>query len=364
MTPTPCYITGTASYLPGEPVDNAAIQRYLGVVPGEDEVRDKVLAMNGIRRRFYALDIEQRPTHDVYGLGAEAVARLATHTPCDAVTYLSGGTTFAPLAAPGFASILHARLAERGLLCRPAEISSHAGICSSAATALVAAIRAVAAGDHRVALCVAAEHASAVLASSVIQPVDDRGAHANLRNTRWFMSVFLRFMLSDGAGAMLLENQPRPGGISLRVNWTHATSFANQAPLCMQLESRTGLLSQDVAVLSDYLFPAAEAFLDEAFTRHDDSAGGHTMVLPHMSSFFFRRKMERAIARHCSDPLSPTPYWTNLATAGNTGAASMFVMLDEYLGLGTTKPGDRLLLFVPESGQFNFVLISLTAVAS
>ncbi|QDU89200.1 3-oxoacyl-[acyl-carrier-protein] synthase 3 [Pirellulimonas nuda] len=364
MTPSACYITGAASYLPGDPVENDAIQRFLGVLAGEDDVRSRVLAMNGIRRRFYAQDAQQRATHDVYGIGAEAVARLAALAPCGAATFLSGGTTFAPLAAPGFASILHARLSERGLLCGPAEISSNAGICSSAATALVGAMRAVASGQHRVALCVGAEHASEVLKSTAIRPVDDRDQHANVRNSRWFMSVFLRFMLSDGAGAMLLEDRPRPGGISLRVDWTHSRSFAHEAPLCMTLESRTALLSQDVSILSRHLFPAADAFLEDAFARHDDSVGAHSLVLPHMSSFFFRRKMERVIAKQCPDPRNPTPYWTNLATAGNTGAASIFVMLDEYLREGTIAPGDRLLLFVPESGQFNFVLISLTAVAS
>jgi 3-oxoacyl-[acyl-carrier-protein] synthase-3 len=37
-------------------------------------------------------------------------------------------------------------------------------------------------------------------------------------------------------------------------------------------------------------------------------------------------------------------------------------MLDEYLKTKPVAAGDRLLLFVPESGQFNFVLISLTVV--
>ena len=65
------------------------------------------------------------------------------------------------------------------------------------------------------------------------------------------------------------------------------------------------------------------------------------------------------------DELSPhreVPYWTNLRTAGNTGAASIFIMLDEYLKDHPVTSGDRLLLFVPESGQFNYVLISLTVV--
>lgn len=359
----PCYITQTASHLPGEPIENGDIQRYLGVVPGEEEVRRKVLAMNGIRRRHYAQDQAQRPTDDLYGLAAQAVARVAEAAGLGGVSYLSAGATFAPLAAPGCASLMHARLSDRGLLTRPVEISSHAGICSSAAAGLVAAARAVASGAHRAALCIGAEHSSEVIKADVIAPVDDRGEHENVRNSRWFMSVFLRFMLSDGAGAVVLRDAPQRDGPSLRVDWTHSLSMASQTPLCMKLESRTALLSQDLSILSQHLFPAAEAFLEDAFRGRDESVDDHDVILPHMSSFFFRRRMERVIARRCADADNPTPYWTNLATAGNTGAASIFLMLDEYLRTKPVTPGDRLLLFIPESGQFNFVLVSLTAVA-
>jgi 3-oxoacyl-[acyl-carrier-protein] synthase-3 len=37
-------------------------------------------------------------------------------------------------------------------------------------------------------------------------------------------------------------------------------------------------------------------------------------------------------------------------------------MLDEYLKTRPVASGDRILLFVPESGQFNYVLASLTVV--
>ena len=359
-----CYITHTASYLPGPARENHEINRFLGSLEGEAEVKERVLAMNGIVSRHYAQDSHQQPTHDVYELGARAaVACLEDFAPTNPITHLAAGTTFAPLAAPGIASILHARLSERNLLARPLEIASHAGICSSATVAMVAAIRAVDGAQHRSSLCVGAEHASEVLKSTAIRPIDDRAQHSNIRNSRWFMSVFLRFMLSDGAGACLIEDRPAREGLSLRVDWVHARSFANQAPLCMKLESRTALLSQDLSVLSTYLFPCAGQFVADALQTHDDTLDAHTIILPHMSSFFFRRKMERVIADHSRDPDNPVPYWTNLATAGNTGAASIFVMLDQYRRRGELQSGDRVLLFVPESGQFNFVLISLTAVS-
>jgi 3-oxoacyl-[acyl-carrier-protein] synthase-3 len=244
----------------------------------------------------------------------------------------------------------------------PVEISSHAGICTSAASAMVAAIRAVALGDHRAALCVGAEHASEILKAGAIRPIDDRHEHSDVRRSRWFMSVFLRFMLSDGAGALLLQDHAPAKRLSLRVNWTHSMSFAHGTPVCMSLEGRTALLSQDLSVLSRHLVPSADKFLRIALETHDDTLESHVIVLPHMSSFFFRRKMERVIAAHCRDPKQPIPYWTNLATAGNTGAASIYIMLDHFLRRNQLCDGDRILLFVPESGQFNFILVSLTTV--
>ena len=361
MTIMNCYITRTGSHLPGPAVENDDIYRHLGCLDGEAKVRDTVLAMNGIVRRHYAQDVQQQQTHDVYDLGVLAVQDCLPEE-TGAITHLAAGTTYSPLAAPGFASLLHSRLQEKNYLDAPLEISSHAGICSSAAAALVGAIRGITTGQHSSALAVGAEHASEVLKASQIQPVDDRDQYTNLRNSRWFMSVFLRFMLSDGAGAFLLENCPDPNGLSLQVNWTHSLSFAHETPLCMKLDNRTELLSQDVSILSRHLIPSAAKFLTSGLESHSDTLDSYTIILPHMSSFFFRRKLERVIANHSRDPQHPVPYWTDLATSGNTGAASIFIMLDHYLREHEIRNGERILLFIPESGQFNFVMISLTAV--
>lgn len=356
-----CYITRTASYLPGPVIENNDIERFLGSLNGEHEVREAVLKMNGIERRHYAQDESQRATHDVYDLGVRAAMSCLAGI-SEPVTYLGAGTTYSPLAAPGCASIMHERLREVGLINHPVEISSHAGICSSASTAMIGAIRAIAGGHHDLALCIGTEHAWEVLKSTAIKPVDDRDQHSNLRNSQWFMSVFLRFMLSDGGGVVLLRNRPQATGLSWQVNWTHSMSFANESPLCMKLDNSNALLTQDLNVLNRNLIPCSRKFVSNALETHRDDLDSYTMILPHMSSFYFRRKMERVIGEHCRNPMNPTPYWTNLATAGNTGAASIYIMLDEYIRRHVVNDGERLLLFVPESGQFNFVMISLTAV--
>lgn len=360
-----CYITKTGSFLPNAPVGNEEIERFLGSLSDESTVKQQVLAMNGIVQRYYAQDDKQNATHDVYHLAQLAVqACLSNPGVIRPVSYLAAGTTYAPLSGPGFAAILHHRLQSSGEIHHPLEISSHGGICTSAAAAMVAAIRAVEGGDHTAALSVGAEHASEILKSKVIRPLDDRDQHHDLRKSQWFMSVFLRFMLSDGAGAFLLQDRPAAEGISLRVNWTHSRSFAHEVPLCMKLENSQARLTQDVGILSRHLVPTARQFLTSALEIHGDSLDSYRIILPHMSSFFFRRKMERVMREHAGDSEREVPYWTNLATTGNTGAASIYIMLDEFLRQHVLQDGDRLLLFIPESGQFNFVMVSLTAVAA
>ncbi len=358
-----CYITQTGSYLPGPPVDNDHIEDHLGSLPGEEDVKRQVLTMNGILSRHYAQDINQSATENVYEMAAKAVERCLAHADARTpISYLAAGTTYAPYAGPGLASLIHPLVSHHARLCHPVEISSHAGICSSAAAGLVGAIRAIKTGEHRAALSIGSEHASDVLKSSHIHPIDDRRDGIPLRETQWFMSVFLRFMLSDGAGAVLLQSAPNPMGLSLKVDWTHSLSMAHECPLCMKLDNENGLLSQDIRVLQRHLFPAAETFVRSALSCNCETLGSYRVVLPHLSSFFFRRKMERMLAQ-LADPGQPiVPYWTNLASAGNTGSASIYIMLNEFLRNHRLNAGDRMLLFIPESGQFNFVLISLTAV--
>ena len=316
--------------------------------------------MNGIKSRHYALDHNQNATHDVYELAALA-ARNCVSGGTGMFSYLSAGSTNTPLVGPGLSSILHSRLARHGLIARELEINSNSGICTSSAQALVNACRAVASGDHSEALCIGVDQPSDIMKSSVIRPPDDRDLHPEkVTESKWFMSVFLRSMLSDGAGAAVIRDQPAPDGISYRVNWTYSRSFAHETPLCMSLESRSLLLSQDVTILAKHMKPCVDSLMRSALTCHGEQLADYRFVLPHLSSLFFRSYLLDVMTDLGHG--IPIDYWTNLETVGNTGAASIFIMLDEFTRRRPPVHGDKVLLFIPESGQFNFVVISLTAV--
>ena len=83
--------------------------------------------------------------------------------------------------------------------------------------------------------------------------------------------------------------------------------------------------------------------------------------LPHYSSEYFRSRLYEAILKVGFDV--PLERWfTNLTTRGNTGAASIYIMLDELIRSGAVKTGQRILCWVPESGRFSGCYFHLTAV--
>ncbi|MBY0436602.1 MAG: iron-containing redox enzyme family protein, partial [Burkholderiales bacterium] len=55
-------------------------------------------------------------------------------------------------------------------------------------------------------------------------------------------------------------------------------------------------------------------------------------------------------------------WYSNLAWRGNTGSASILIMLHDFLRERAVKPGQKILLFVPESGRFTVAFALLEVV--
>jgi 3-oxoacyl-[acyl-carrier-protein] synthase III len=83
--------------------------------------------------------------------------------------------------------------------------------------------------------------------------------------------------------------------------------------------------------------------------------------LCHYSSHHFRGKIADML--EMSGASIPQEKWfTNLYTRGNTGAASILIMLDEFLRESRAQVGARILCMVPESGRFNTAYMHFTVV--
>jgi len=83
--------------------------------------------------------------------------------------------------------------------------------------------------------------------------------------------------------------------------------------------------------------------------------------LPHYSSGFFRDKVAAGMqAAGCAIPQEK--WFTNLSSKGNTGSASIFIILEELFNSGRLQKGETLLCYIPESGRFSTAFMHLTVV--
>jgi 3-oxoacyl-[acyl-carrier-protein] synthase III len=361
---TQAFITGVGAYLPGDPVDNEQLEaRAVDTTRREAALRRRALAANGIRTRHYAVDEKGMTLMLNEELAERAVRRALDDRglPVSAVRMLTTGTTQGDVLVPGFASMVHGRLGGG-----PMEVLSASGVCASGMAALKAAVSAVRLGEHPVAVAVGSELASRSLNGGSAQHAD---------------TSFLRWTLSDGAGAVVVQPEPRPDGLSLRVDWMHLVSHAHDHPVCMgaglgeDREPRAGRtwldrrdafpdsgvevpeLRQDMSALTELVDLGVAEF--GALVKAGRIAPDVEHVLCHYSAEHFREQLfdRLRLAGHAPDD---ERWFTNLHTAGNTGAASIFVMLDAVRP--RLRAGDRILLVVPESGRFTLAFAHLTCV--
>ncbi len=86
-----------------------------------------------------------------------------------------------------------------------------------------------------------------------------------------------------------------------------------------------------------------------------------TYFLPHYSSGYFRDRLYKGMLEAGCD-IPQDRWFTNLTSKGNTGSASIFIMLEELFHGGDLKKGDSLLCYVPESGRLLYRLMKLKVV--
>lgn len=375
---TEVFITRTGAFLPFAPVGNEEMEDILGRVGGKpSRVRGVVLRNNGIRSRHYAID---RATGEPAMTNAQlTAAAIRAMGDIGKVDCLATGTSLPDQLMPGHAVMVHGELGWPRL-----EVVSCAGICLAGTAALKHAWLTVRAGDAQRAVATGSELASPILmARNFEAEVDLRLQALEARPEIAFEKDFLRWMLSDGAGAMLLEPTPR-APLSLRIDWIALSSAAHELPACMYAgadkdadESLRGWLrfapaewrtksifsvKQDVRLLNDNIARATlREPLAEVMQQRKLRADEIDWFLPHLSSEYFVQPMIDSLAA-VGLPIPRERWFSNLASKGNTGSAAPYIMLDELFRAGRIRPGHKLLMFVPESGRFSSGFIYMQAV--
>ncbi|RYF60358.1 MAG: 3-oxoacyl-ACP synthase [Comamonadaceae bacterium] len=357
------YLHSSGYHMPGAPVDNDAMDAYIAPLNRmSDRIKRRVLGENGIKTRHYAIDPHGNTTCTNTAMAAHAIEACLTRGGRDwsTVSMLASGSSGGDVLMPGFANMIQGHLSAP-----PLEVMSVHGICAAGVGAIQAAAQGIELGAHQQALAVASELPSRLFKRSRFATQDynsDFDAH------------FLRWMLSDGAGAMLLggpdsalAGQP---GIRLKLKFIHQRSFSGDYPVCMQLgmsadgerghldydgwadAEADGALSlrQNIRLLPnlfdvsihEYATLVRDGWMDPARVSH---------FLCHYSSEKFMPVVDELMQK-AGLAIPKSRWWSNLAWRGNTGAASILIMLAEFLETHTLTPGEQVFCYIPESGRF------------
>lgn len=374
------YITALGKFLPGEPVGNEEMEAHLGMIGGKpSRLKSRILKQNGIQTRHYAIDRNGQVNYWNSDLAALAVKDAVANSGLNLnqIELLATATSQSDLLAPGFASLVHGHLA-----IPPCEIASLHGVCAGGVAALKHAFTAIRAGEHTNAAVCASEFTSRFFRAGLFE--ETRAFQETGRVP--FDAEFLRWMLSDGAGAAVLESRPNAEGLSLRIDWIDLVSYADRLDVCMYSgankdeERKLGrswydypnfaaaaadgaiLLKQDLNLLEN-IVPLGVARYFELIEQGRFHPSEVDWLVCHYSSHMFRGKIIELLEK--GGAMIPEERWfTNLYTKGNTGAASLFIMLEELFNERELKPGQKILCMVPESGRFVVSFLQLTVVGS
>lgn len=373
------FITKAAKFFPNDPVSNDDMESYLGMVDGKpSKARRIILRRNGIKQRYYALDKDGNTTHTNAQMAANAIRGLLDdHLSVDDIDLLACGTATPEQILPSHGVMVHGELGGK----RNIEVVSLAGSCCSGVDALKYACMSVQLGLTENAVAVASERPSAWMRASYFQKESEKLSLLENQPMLAFEKDFLRWMLSDGAMALLIQGQPNQSDLSLRIDWIDITSFANTKEACMfsgaektadgklkgwadypgedWLTESIFALKQDTRMLAENIVPLGVTYLLQMGEKYHFTPDDIDWFLPHLSSMFFKDKiLEETKNRGFYIP--EEKWFLNLPYVGNIGSASAFAMVEELMYSGNLKKGQKILLMIPESARFSYCYCMLT----
>ena len=374
------YINRIAKFLPGEPVSNDEMEEYLGYVDGrKSRSKSIVLRNNKITKRYYSRDKAGNSTHNNAELTAEAIKALCTGGfKLEDIQLITSGTTSPDQVLPAHGIMVHGLLKSR-----PIETITFSGSCCSGMNALKYAHMSILTGNPSNAVTTGSEKLSTWLSAQSYHEEAQKLKELESDPMLAFEKDFLRWMLSDGAAAVLMSDKPNTEGVSLKVEWIEICSFANEAEACMYvgadkdaegnlhgwseftpkewLEKSIFAMKQDPRLLDKYIAQLGTKKYIELQEKHKVDPQSIDWFLPHISSEFFRKKVDDEMLKY-GVQLPQEKWFVNLTEVGNIGAASIFIALEALMNSGKLKKGQKIWLTVPESARFSYANALLTVV--
>ena len=371
------YITKAAKYLPNEAVSNDEMEAYLGLINDTaSKARRIILRNNKITSRYYAVDKTGKSTHSNAELTRNAILPLfdENFTSQD-LEVLSCGTSTPDIFLPSHAAMVHGLLKNKSV-----ELNSSTGVCCAGMNSLKFGFLSIKSGNSKNAICTGSEKVSTWLNAQKYNHEAENLKNLEEQPIIAFKKDFLRWMLSDGAGAFLLENKPR-GPISLKIEWMEAFSYAHELETCMYaggdklengeikswsdyapeqwLNESVFAIKQDVKLLDEFILSKGAESMKDAMDKNNIKSDDITYFIPHVSSNFFVEGLKKGLNER-GIGMNDDKWFMNLSRVGNVGSASIYLALEELMNSGNLKKGDKILLSVPESGRFSFAYAYLT----
>lgn len=357
----PVYVAGTGRFLPGAPIPVEDIDRMLGPLDGAPpQVRRWVQnagpvmrELLAIRRVHYALDpVTRQPTHDNVTM-ATAAARAALDQAGlgpEAVELLCYGSAHQDQMPTASVRIQEALGIER---C--AELSIHAN-CTSAYKAVYLAWHQLATGAYDTAVVASASVASSELRAEYYnQALVDKE------------SLFLRWFLCDGAGALVLTTRPPPGQ-KLLLEHAHIESIGGKKPSLM-FNQRPAYWLNPKEEFEQGLHHLRQRFRDELASSTFQEEGGSVffnglkrmLAKGSISTDSIRFFQVNLPARHVVDSvveecerigIPRAALYTKLDEEGYSGPPMPLICLDRIVREEALRPGERVVSFVTEVSKF------------
>jgi 3-oxoacyl-[acyl-carrier-protein] synthase-3 len=309
---TRARIIGVGAYAPKRLLTNADLAKMV------DTTDEWIVQRSGIRERRIA--DESEATSDLALKAAQQALERANLVPED-VEFIAVGTTTPDMFFPSVGNIVQHRLG-----CRRAGSVDLLAACAGSIYSLATGAQFIQTGKYRRVLCIGAE------TLSKITDFTDRGTCV---------------LLADAAGAVVLEATEEDRGI-LDVDlysdgqyWDllYMPGGGSRHPASHETIDKRMHYAKMKG--SEVFKVAVRMFADcteRILTRHGFTAGDVSLFIPHQANL-------RIIEAACKRVRLPMDrVFVNVDRYGNTGAASVYVALEEAVAAGRITRGDLVLM--------------------
>jgi 3-oxoacyl-[acyl-carrier-protein] synthase-3 len=347
-------ITGTGRFLPGPPIDSAALEAAMPDLPIALFER-----YFGVKKRHYVIDLatgERRPSPNSDGAGAPlgttemavGAARRALEraklAPSDIDLVITNSTTPDSMLPP------LALLVQQRLGIGDAQLLDLRGGCSAAIQAANVANMLIEGGHARAALVVSAECTSPFYLRRLLE----KREHA-------FEDVINGLLFADGAGAIAMQARTAGAsggepGIGIACSATRSCFSTSRAGFAL-----TGAIGAGgIETRHDHraIRKTLPRVVERAFAHLRDLSGRDiadydVMIIPQVN-----RSMINIVAGEGAD-LADLGFCYYGDETGNVPAAAMFMALDMARERGRIGPGDHIGVVSIETTSWNYAIAAL-----